>query len=240
MKADKSLKKLLILGVLFLLPVVFLLFLYPSVHNYAPLEVVKKSVSELTAFESIDGEPVILKDHLTVLGILSYSPVDQSTAVLNLKELIYEKFKGFKKFQIILIAPDSVKDDLRKLEEELYSYSELKYWQFAIGNMDSIDQLKKSLLTSTNSDSDSFNQVYIIDKNLNQRGRFDDRSKPELKTNAEPYGLFSYDCTKVGDLKNKMSEDLRILFTEYRQKRKGTFESDQRRNDNLTSDGEKN
>jgi hypothetical protein len=139
-----------------------------------------------------------------------------------------------------LIAPISAKDDLRKLKEELYSYSELKYWQFAIGDIDSIDQLTKSLLTTTINDFDRFNQVFIIDKNLNQRGRFDDRSKPELKSNAEPYGLYSYDCTKVADLKNKMSEDLRILFTEYRQKRKGTFESDDRRNDNLTTDGREN
>jgi hypothetical protein len=238
--SDKNLKKTLILSVLFLLPVVFLLFLYPSVHNYTPLEVVNENVTELSAFESIDGEPVILKDRLTVLGVLSYTPLDQSTAVLNLKELIYEKFKGFKKFQIILIAPISAKDDLRKLKEELYSYSELKYWQFAIGDIDSIDQLTKSLLTTTINDFDRFNQVFIIDKNLNQRGRFDDRSKPELKSNAEPYGLYSYDCTKVADLKNKMSEDLRILFTEYRQKRKGTFESDDRRNDNLTTDGREN
>ena len=92
-------------------------------------------------------------------------------------------------------------------------------------------------MTSAKDDLSIFNQVYIIDKNLDQRGRFDDRNKKELKLDMAPYSLFSYDCTEVSDLKNKMSEDLRILFTEYRQKRKGTFESDDRRNENLKTDG---
>jgi len=235
-----KLRKPIILSLLFFLPVAFLLFLYPSVHNYTPLEVVNQDVVELDRFRSIDGEEVILQDRLTVLAIYSYSPLDQSTAALNLKELIYDKFKGFKKFQVVVVAPNAAEDELRQLKEELYSYSDLKYWQFALGDIQSINQLGNSLLTSATHESSAFNQAYIIDKQLNQRGRFDDRSKNELKKNITPYGLYSYDCTEVADLKNKMSEDLRILFTEYRQKRKGTFESDDRRNDNLKSDGEEN
>ena len=42
-----SLKKWLILSVLFFLPVIFLLFLYPSTHNYNSLDIVKNNVKDV-------------------------------------------------------------------------------------------------------------------------------------------------------------------------------------------------
>jgi hypothetical protein len=77
------------------------------------------------------------------------------------------------------------------------------------------------------------NHVYIIDKELMQRGRLDDRSKQEKSKASPSYPLYSYDCIEVADIKNKMSEDMRILFTEYRQKRKGNFDSNSRRASDL-------
>ena len=43
----------------------------------------------------------------------------------------------------------------------------------------------------------------------------------------------SYNVLEVSELKNKMSDDMRILFTEYRQKRKGKFDSNTRRADDI-------
>jgi hypothetical protein len=45
--------------------------------------------------------------------------------------------------------------------------------------------------------------------------------------------MSSYNVLEVAELKNKMSEDMRILFTEYRQKRKGNFSSTTRRAEDL-------
>jgi len=42
----------------------------------------------------------------------------------------------------------------------------------------------------------------------------------------------------VAEIKNKMSEDMRILFTEYRQKRKGDFDSTTRRANDLKEQDE--
>ena len=78
-------------------------------------------------------------------------------------------------------------------------------------------------------------------KNLKQRGRLDDRTDNELEKNKPIYMLTSYDCIEVAEIKNKMSDDLRVLFTEYRQKRKGEFNSDSRRaNDLNTTNEQKN
>ena len=42
----------------------------------------------------------------------------------------------------------------------------------------------------------------------------------------------------MAEIKNKMSEDVRILFTEYRQKRKGDFDSTTRRANDLNKTNE--
>ena len=74
---------------------------------------------------------------------------------------------------------------------------------------------------------------YRIDKLYNQRGRIDDRTETEVEKGKKLYGLYSYNSIKISEIKNKMSDDMRILFTEYRQKRKGKFDSNNRRIKNL-------
>lgn len=62
----KNVKKGIVLSVLFFLPVIFLLFLYPSTNNYNPLEVVKNNVLDIQNLTSANTD-VQLEDHITVL-----------------------------------------------------------------------------------------------------------------------------------------------------------------------------
>ncbi len=100
----------------------------------------------------------------------------------------------------------------------------------------------KSLKSDFNLDASlATDHVFIIDKEKNQRGRLDDRDKKEIERNIAAYPLLSYNCIEVAELKNKMaSEDMRVLFTEYRQKRKGDFNSDSRREQDLKGNHEEN
>jgi hypothetical protein len=85
-------------------------------------------------------------------------------------------------------------------------------------------------------DLDSLNytsQVFIVDKQKNQRGRIDDRDEDEIKKDSKMVGLYGYNSILVSEIKKKMNDDIRILFTEYRQKRKGNFNSNIRRLDDL-------
>ncbi len=127
-----------ILGILFILPVIFLLFLYPSTNNYNPLEIVQTDIMELLNFTSDDGEDIKLEGNLTLLGFLGSDPNSMALPALNLKELIYDKFKGFKKFQIVMLVPNGSENEVRQLEKELYQYDNLKYWHFVYGNSDDI------------------------------------------------------------------------------------------------------
>ena len=80
-------RKWFILGVLFLLPVTFLLFLYPSTHNYNPLDILKTNVNDLDDFNFFDSEEKLFNDNITVLSFLGKDPMNNITSVLNLKEL---------------------------------------------------------------------------------------------------------------------------------------------------------
>ncbi|MBD0824843.1 hypothetical protein [Aestuariibaculum marinum] len=235
----KKISRYVVLAVLFFLPVTFLLFLYPATHNYTPLDIVNKSVIDLEGFTSEDEEDILLKDHITVLGFLGINPMDNAVEASNLKELVYDKFKGFKRFQIVLVVPNGTEQSVEKLKEEVFTYEDLKFWHFVYGTPEQIEKVYASLKSEEALGSRlETNKIFIIDKDLYQRGRFDDREDREKEKNNPVYGLYAYNTIEVAEIKNKMSDDLRILFTEYRQKRKGEFDSSSRRENDLKNSHE--
>ncbi len=238
----KKISRYIVLGILFFLPVTFLLFLYPATHHYTPLDIINEDVLDIHRFSSDSNDSnqdIILKDHLTVLGFLGHNPLENSTAASNLKELVYDKFKGFKRFQIVILLPKGSEDAAKQLKNEISSYEDLRFWHFAFGEPNAIHNVFNSLKSKHPLNGDlSTNSVFVVDKELKQRGRLDDRSDNEIEKNKSAYMLTSYDCIEVAEIKNKMSDDLRILFTEYRQKRKGEFNSDTRRANDLNNNDE--
>ena len=225
------LKKQFILGILFFLPVLFLLFLYPSSHNYEPLDVVNNEVMELTGLANNDAR---FNGNITILNFVGSRPLLKSTTTLNLKELIYDKFLGFKRFQVITLALNESQVELEQLRKQLLDYDALKYWNFITMDSLQIQNIYNSLKSKGPLDNSyATDEVFIVDSELMQRGRTDDRTDNDIEKNTAIYGLSSYNCIEVAEIKNKMSEDLRILFTEYRQKRKGNFDSSSRRKQDI-------
>lgn len=233
----KRVKRNTVLGILFFLPVTFLLFLYPSTHNYNPLEIVQENVQELEVFTSEESDVIVLKDHLTVLAFFGKNPMQNVIEASNLKELVYDKFKGFKRFQIVIVMPQGTEEAVGELKGEISSYEDIRFWHFVFGTDKEVKRVFYSLKSKNSLAEDlSSDMVFIIDKDLNQRGRIDDRTDNEIEKNKPIYPLLSYNCIEVSEIKNKMSDDLRIIFTEYRQKRKGEFNSDIRRASDLKSE----
>ena len=237
----KKIARYVVLGILFFLPVTFLLLLYPATHNYTPLDIVNESVSDLKGFSSDSNEPIVLSDHITVLGFFGTDPLKKSIAASNLKELVYDKFKGFKRFQVVIVVPKGTEAQVESLKKEINTYEDIRFWHFVFGEPETITTLFKSLEGKVVLDANlATDNVFIIDKDLNQRGRLDDREDNDIAKNRPVFGLSSYNCIEVAEIKNKMSEDMRILFTEYRQKRKGDFDTEARRANDLKQDDEKN
>ncbi|ALJ06000.1 hypothetical protein APS56_13035 [Pseudalgibacter alginicilyticus] len=233
----KKVKRYGVLSILFFLPVTFLLLLYPATHNYTALDIVNEHVLEIEDSTLNTEASVLLKDHISVLGFFGKQPMEKNITASNLKELVYDKFKGFKKFQILIVVPKDTEEAVEKLKREISAYEDIRFWSFVHKDSVDIQKIYKSLKSTEPLDKNlATDHVFIIDKDLNQRGRIDDRSDNELAKNKPVYGLYSYDCIEVAEIKNKMSEDVRILFTEYRQKRKGEFNSETRRADDLKLD----
>ncbi len=239
-----KIKKPLVLSVLFFLPVLILLFLYLAEHNYNTLDIIKKDLPELTNFVDKNGEELRLENHLTVLGFFGETPMEDATPALNLKELVYDKCYGFKHFQVIILVPESSNKQVELLEKQLNQYEFLNSWKFGYGSPSDVLDIYKSLKTSNDLGLISLDyfrwnnclktsEAFIIDKERHQRGRLDDRTKAQKEENFPIYSMPSYNVLEVAELKNKMSEDMRILFTEYRQKRKGNFSSTTRRAEDL-------
>ena len=227
-------RKWFILGILFLLPVIFLLFLYPSTHNYNALDIVNEDIVEIDFLNFIDNRKTNFEGNITILNFLGDKPMENITGALNLKELVYDKFKGFKKFQIISISSLNSEKSLKSVKRELLKSDELKYWFFATASDEKINKIYSSLRNQNELDSSNYtSEVYIIDKQMNQRGRIDDRDNNQIENKIDPFGLYSYNSVIVSEIKKKMNDDIRILFTEYRQKRKGNFNSNIRRISNL-------
>ena len=227
-------RKWLILGILFLLPVIFLLFLYPSTHNYNTLDIVNENIVEIDSLNFLDNNQTTLENNITILNFLGDNPMDRITSALNLKELVYDKFKGFKKFQIVSISSGDSSNFLYEVKKELLKSDELNYWYFATVDNVSLQKIYFSLRSESELDSSNYtSQVFIIDKQKNQRGRIDDRNEDQVIKSLDLTGLYSYNSIKVSEIKSKMNDDIRILFTEYRQKRKGNFNSNIRRISNL-------
>lgn len=203
-----------------------------SKDNYNPLDIVKEGIKELPANE----DEIQLKDHITILSFLGKKPMDNSTAAFNLKELVYDRSKGFKTFQVVMLLPHEAKSEAETLLKEIKTYEDLKFWHLVYTNESNIKSIFNSLKSEQALDNNlSSSMVFIVDRDLNQRGRLDDRTDKEIESNAPVYSLYSYDCVEVAELKNKMAaEDMRVLFKEYRDKRKGEFDdSNQRRNKDL-------
>ena len=121
-----NLKRNIVLGILFFLPVAFLLMLYPAKHNYTPLDIINENVKEINRFSSDSDKKIELAGHITVLGFLGKAPLNNSIAVSNLKELVYDKFKGFKKFQTVIVVPEGAEKDVEELHKEIAKYEDLR------------------------------------------------------------------------------------------------------------------
>ena len=232
---QNNIRRNIVLGILFFLPVGFLLMLYPSKNNYNPLAIVNEGVVELTDFKTQNGEEYLLENNISVIGFLGEHPNSKALSALNLKEVIYDKFLGFKKFQVVMLVPHGTEAEVKLLKKELDQYEPLKYWHFIYGDVDDIREVYNSLKSESPLGNDlSTDNVFIVDAERNQRGRIDDRSKNEIEADKPVYPLYSYDCIKVSELKNKMAkEDIRVLLQEYREKRKGKFDSSSRRANDL-------
>ncbi|MGV6829682.1 MAG: hypothetical protein ACWA45_09835 [Flavobacteriales bacterium] len=208
MKQTNKFKKFFVITFLFLLPITAYLFFASGVNHFAKLPVLMHSVSEIHEFKSIDGEQVLLKNHISVLGFFGKELLKNEAYAFNLAHKIYKKNYQFKDFQTVIVLPEEARVESKQLEKKLKQIENTNRWKFVFGNTKAIKQQFNSLKTTYHLDHNlSTPFVFIIDKDLNLRGR----------NNDEDIGiLYGYDASNYSEINNKMGDDIKVILAEYR------------------------
>lgn len=205
-------KKILLFIALFIVPIVAYLFFASGVNTFIKLPIVTPNVPELLPnWNSLTGEKVQLKNKITILGFPGNDIKFVEGNITNLAHKIYDKNKDFVDFQVVLIVPKGTEGIIEKVNEELSRNVNLYRWQYVFAEPSEIEKYFKELklLDKLNGNFGTSN-VFIIDKELNLRGR-----KGKNKKGEEEYRE-GYNTVSAADLHNEMADDVKVILAEYR------------------------
>ena len=203
-------KKYFVLCILFIFPIVIYLFFASGKNNFALLPVLTEDVNEIKNFKTLSGEKIQLEDKISILGFWGEDLSQKKGDALNLNQKIYKRFYQFNDFQFVMVLENGQQDNVNLLKEELQEGvgTDLVKWRFAFGSPDEIQDLFDSLRTNLNlSQGKSSPYVFIIDKEVNLRGRDDDE---DVGT------LYGFNSQSVAEINNKMVDDVKVILAEYR------------------------
>ena len=175
--------------------------------NSKTLPVLTKQVENINTEESFEK-------HYSIVCFLGDDLSASKTAISNLNEVIYKRFYKALDFQIVVILPNGMEAEIEALKKRLGTYTDASQWKFVFVS-------KEKLVTIFNSfdtpymlnDQYASNYTFIIDKELNLRGRTDDEDTKDGK-------LYGYDMTSVAVLRNKMRKDIEVIYYHLKEKLK--------------------
>ena len=211
---QNSIKKKIVLGVLFLLPIAIYMFFATGVNNFGKLPVLSQDVLSVTNFKDLNGAPVTLDNKITILGFFGDTPLQTKAYTYNLAHKIYKKNHEYKEFQFLILLPQSARNGAKILTNKISEIAPTTAWKYAFGTPQAIQEAFTSLNSGYTLDSSLASSfVFIIDKDAHLRGRNDDQDMPD--------GLvYGYNSADIGDINNRMSDDVKVVLAEYRKETK--------------------
>lgn len=202
-------KKNLVLFSLFILPIVAYLFFASGVNTFSKLPTLTPTIPELGNWQSLNNEKIHLQGKITILSFGGTDVLKNRGNYFNLNEKIYQRYHKFNDLQFVVLSPIGTENDVITFRDQLASTTDMTQWKFIFASPEEIStfynelQLKKDTLTS----SFGNNNVYIIDKARNLRGR----KLRDNKEYKEGYSMFH-----VSELHNEMLDDFKIILYEYK------------------------
>lgn len=205
----KSVKKYLILSFLFFFPIFIYIFFASGINNFARLPILTTNVLDI---QSINGnlQGISLKDNISILGFWGGDINLRKSEALNLNQKIYRRFFQFQDFQFVFLTTKDQETNINNLKEELIRGvgTDLEKWNFIFTDEKEIQKIYNSLKTDIElSEENSTPYVFIIDRDLNLRGRDDDEDIGKL---------YGFNAESVAEINNKMVDDVKIILAEYR------------------------
>jgi len=205
----KSIQKYLILTFLFFFPIFIYIFLASGINNFAKLPILTTNVLDI---ENISGNEkgITLKDNISIIGFWGGDVNLRKSEALNLNQKIYKRFYQFQDFQFVFLTTKDQEKNINNLKEELTRGvgTDLEKWNFIFTDESEIQKIYNSLSTDIKlSDENATPYVFIIDRDLNLRGRDDDDDIGKL---------YGFNAESVAEINNKMVDDVKIILAEYR------------------------
>lgn len=199
-------KKYIVLFSLFIVPLLFYIFLSMGINNFAKLPVLTEGVTDV----SFLNNKYTFKKRISVVAFLGNKPDEIKGELFNLNQKIYKPFYDFKDFQMVVIAPKSAQQEVQKIEKEIGTYTNMVKWKFVFEEEEVIQAFYESFKTNISLDDNLHtSRAFVIDKEVNLRGRDNDKDAKEGK-------LFGYNMKSVGELNDKMKDDVKVVLAEYR------------------------
>ena len=112
MNTTDKIKKFLVLGILFLLPITAYIFFASGVNNFGRLPILTHSVSDIYQFKTLNGSQIVLQDRITVLGFFGKDVRSSHANAFNLGHKIYKKNYKFDDFQFVILMPEGTEEDV--------------------------------------------------------------------------------------------------------------------------------
>ena len=204
-------KKNIVLIVLFVLPLVAYLFFASGVNSFAKLPTLTKNVSELNNQSTFENKKVKLRDNISIISFTGTDVWQKRGNFFNLYEKIYKKNEEFKDFQIVVIVPKGQESEVDRLTTDLKKLGTISGWNFVFLDTNQIKEFYASLKLQNQLDATlGSNNVYIVDKKLNLRGRKGKSVKGDVEYRE------GYNTQMVSELHNEMTDDVKIILAEYR------------------------
>ncbi|CAM4432766.1 hypothetical protein FLTE109939_12505 [Flavobacterium terrigena] len=189
------------------------MFFATASHNSLFLPIISKNHSDIPSqFVSLNNEKITLDKNITVLGFPGSDIEEVKANLFNLNQKIYNKYGGFKDFQMVMILPDGNQEKIKAIMLEFRRLSnDLKNWHFLFGKPEDIVTYFNSFhFKNTLNDKSGTSFVYIIDKEKSVRGRKGQKIKGKVEYRE------CYNTISAAELHNEMSDDVKILLREYR------------------------
>ena len=200
----------MVLGILFIFPIVVYLFFATGINNFAKLPILQKNIKEISEWESLDGENVELENYISIIGFWGNDLDIRKLDAFNLNQKIYKRFYKFKDLQFVMVVFNDNREKLLEIIDELKkgSSEDMSKWKFILGDEIKIQELFSCFGSDIKLNAKlSSAYVFIVDKDRNLRGRDDDNGQGTL---------YGYNSSSVAELTKKMTDDIKIILAEYR------------------------
>ncbi len=204
-------KKFWVLFSLFILPLVFYIFLSKGIYRYSNLPILTEKVIDFQEYSSEKNNSFAEK--LSIICFLGSDINEAKASLFNLNQTVYKRYYLKPLFQMVAVLPKGNENDYKEVIKELSAFTDIKNWHFIYTNKENIQTLFNSFDTPYQLNENLYSEnAYIIDMKLRLRGRKDDEDTQDGK-------LYGYNMRSVFTLKNKMKDDIDIIYYQLKKSR---------------------